>query len=180
VLGLGHRRVGAISIPLGGRPRGDRWIAPDDVPGHRVTRGRLEGFRAAATSAAFTAREAAFNDRAHGEAAAGALLDAPEPPTALVCMSDEHAIGALRAAAARGLAVPGDVSVTGWDDTPEAALAAPPLTTVRQSLRDHGRVCAELAMGDQSGGGGLHLQPWALVVRESTGPPPGLRGLSIH
>ena len=59
-----------------------------------------------------------LNDRAHGEAAAGVLLDGPEPPTGLLCMSDELAIGALRAAAARGLSVPGELSVVGWDDTP--------------------------------------------------------------
>jgi DNA-binding LacI/PurR family transcriptional regulator len=195
VLALGHRRLGVVSLPIGGRPRGDRPIAPDDRPAHRVTRGRLDGFRA--VSATLVAREAAFNDRARGEAAAGALLDAPEPPTAVLCMSDELAIGALRAAAARGLAVPGDVSVVGWDDTPEAARADPPLTTIRQSLREHGRVCAELAArrlaadedaargaevatpaaaggGDAAAGdpAAVRAQPWALVVRGSTGPPP--------
>jgi DNA-binding LacI/PurR family transcriptional regulator len=169
VLALGHRRLGVVSLPIGGRPRGDRPIAPDDRPAHRVTRGRLDGFRD--VSAALTAREAAFNDRARGEAAAGALLDAPEPATALLCMSDELAIGALRAAAARGLAVPGDVSVVGWDDTPEATRADPPLTTVRQSLREHGRVCAELA-ADAAVAPAVHLQPWELVVRGSTGPAP--------
>jgi DNA-binding LacI/PurR family transcriptional regulator len=86
-------------------------------------------------------------------------------------MSDELAIGALRAAAARGLAVPGDVSVVGWDDTPEATRADPPLTTVRQSLREHGRVCAELA-ADAAVAPAVHLQPWELVVRGSTGPAP--------
>ena len=48
-------------------------------------------------------REVELNDRAHGEVAAGVLLDGAEPPTGLLCMSDELAIGALRAAAARGL-----------------------------------------------------------------------------
>src|SRR4051812_4490892 len=112
VRALGHRRIGVISLPMGGRPRGDRPIAPGDTPTHRITRGRLAGFRAAGPVAA---REAAFNDRASGEAAAGALLDGAEPPTALLCMSDELAIGALRAAAARGLAVPAGLSVVGWD-----------------------------------------------------------------
>jgi DNA-binding LacI/PurR family transcriptional regulator len=168
VLDLGHRRLGVVSLPIGGRERGDRPIAPDDRPAHRVTRGRLDGFRT--VPAALTAREAAFNDRARGEAAAGALLDAPEPPTALLCMTDELAIGALRAAAARGLAVPADVSVVGWDDTPEAARADPPLTTIRQSLRDHGRVCAALAAAGAAVSTAVHLQPWELVVRGSTGP----------
>jgi DNA-binding LacI/PurR family transcriptional regulator len=188
-LALGHHRLGVVSLPFEGRERGERPIGPDDVPAHRVTRGRLAGFRGAARGAALVAREAAANGRAQGEAAAGALLDAPDRPTALLCMSDELAIGALRAAAARGLAVPADVSVVGWDDTPEAANAQPPLTTVHQSLRDHGRVCAELAAqavdGDAvagtdagavagraaAGWAGVHLQPWELVVRASTGPP---------
>jgi DNA-binding LacI/PurR family transcriptional regulator len=173
VLDLGHSRVGAISLPIGGRPRGDNPIGSDDVPAHRVTRGRLQGYREA-VGAAISAREAAFNDRARGEAAAGALLDAPERPTALLCMSDELAIGALRAAAARGLAVPGDVSVVGWDDTPAAARAEPPLTTIRQSLRNHGRLCAELAAsaGPLDAAPRVHLEPWELIVRDSTGPPP--------
>jgi DNA-binding LacI/PurR family transcriptional regulator len=174
VLELGHRRIGAISLPIGGRPRGDAPIGPDDVPAHRVTRGRLEGYRAAvaAAAAAFSAREAAFNDRARGEAAAGALLDAPERPTALLCMSDELAIGALRAAAARGLAVPADLSVVGWDDTAEARRADPRLTTIRQSLRDHGRLCAELAAsaGALDAAPRVHLEPWELIVRDSTAP----------
>jgi DNA-binding LacI/PurR family transcriptional regulator len=175
LLALGHRRLGAITLPLGGRARGNRPVERGDAATHRVTRGRLEGFRAAAPELA--AREAAFNDRSQGEAAAGALLDAPERPTALLCMSDELAIGALRAAAARGLAVPGDLSVTGWDDTPEAARADPPLTTIRQSLHDHGRVCAELAARALAAGEvaveGVWPQPWELVVRGSTAPPPG-------
>jgi DNA-binding LacI/PurR family transcriptional regulator len=192
VLGLGHRRIGVISFPLGGRPRGHRPIAPDDLATHRVTRGRLAGYREAVAArgggdavggggdvvdgggarAALAAWEAAFNDRASGEVAAGALLDAEEPPTVLLCMSDELAIGALAAAAARGLAVPGDLSVVGWDDTPEAARAAPPLTTIRQSLSAHGRLCAELAAsaGPLDAAPRAHLEPWELVVRGSTGP----------
>src|SRR4051812_15879923 len=94
LLALGHRRIGAITLPLGGRPRGDRPIAPDDMPGHRVTRGRLQGYRDAAPG--LNAREAGLNDRERGEAAARALLAADEPPTALLCMSDELAIGAQR------------------------------------------------------------------------------------
>jgi DNA-binding LacI/PurR family transcriptional regulator len=127
---------------------------------------------AAAGRPSLEAREAAFNDRARGEAAAGVLLDGPEPPTALLCMSDELAIGALRAADARGLAVPADLSVVGWDDTTEATRAQPRLTTIRQSLRHHGRLCAELAAsaGPLDAAPREHLEPWELIVRDSTGP----------
>jgi DNA-binding LacI/PurR family transcriptional regulator len=156
---LGHERVAAISLPFSFAGRDDRPLggAP---PALRVARERLAGYGVRA------GWEAAANDREHGETAAAALLDGPEPPSALLCMSDELAIGALRAAAARGLSVPGDLSVVGWDDTLEAQRATPALTTIRQSLRDQGRRCAELAAS--GGAETVEPQPWELVVREST------------
>ena len=137
--------------------RADRPLRPD-VPSHRVTRGRLQGYGVT------VGREVQLNDRAHGEAAAGLLLDGPEPPTGLLCMSDELAIGALRAAAARGITVPGQLSVVGWDDTQDGRRAG--LTTVRQSLRDQGRLCAELIAKNATGP--VDPQPWELVVRDTT------------
>ena len=119
-----------------------------------MTRGRLQGFGVS------LGREVRNNDRAHGERAAGTLLDSDSPPTGLLCMSDELAIGALQAARARGLVVPRDLSVVGWDDTPEASRAEPPLTTIRQSLREQGRRCAELAaVGASRAGGGPRRTP---------------------
>ena len=136
---LGHTRLAVLSLPFSLADRADRPLRRRASRSHRVTRGRLAGLRRRPSGA-----RSQLNDRAHGEAAAGVLLDGPEPPTGLLCMSDELAIGALRAAAAaRGIAVPGQLSVVGWDDTPEAARAGP-LTTIRQSLRDQGRLCAEL------------------------------------
>ena len=82
-------------------------------------------------------------------------------------MSDELAIGALQAARARGLVVPRDLSVVGWDDTPEARRADPPLTTIRQSLRDQGRRCAELAAAGGAARARVEPQPWESVVRAS-------------
>jgi DNA-binding LacI/PurR family transcriptional regulator len=73
-------------------------------------------------------------------------------------MSDELAIGALRAIGDR------NVSVVGWDDTPEAERAG--LTTIHQSLEDHGRVCAELVA--RGAPPGVYLEPWSFVVRGST------------
>jgi DNA-binding LacI/PurR family transcriptional regulator len=161
LLALGHRRLGAIAIPLGEfETRGDRDVPPHAVASHRVTRGRLAGYRAAAPEIAV--REVVANSREHGERAAAALLDAADPPTALACMSDELAIGALRAAAARGR----EIAVVGWDDTEEAERAR--LTTIHQSLHDHGRRCAELAAQGAAAAPGVHLQPWRLVVRDST------------
>ena len=115
---LGHSRLAVLSLPFSLSDRADRPLRAE-APAHRVARGRLEGYGVA------VGREVQNNDRAHGEAAAGALLDAPTPPTGLLCMSDELAIGALQAARARGLVVPRDLSVVGWDDTPEARARRP-------------------------------------------------------
>ncbi|HET9973654.1 MAG TPA: substrate-binding domain-containing protein, partial [Streptosporangiaceae bacterium] len=79
-------------------------------------------------------------------------------------MSDELALGALRAAASAGLDVPGEVAITGWDDTDAAAPAG--LSTVRQSLRDQGERCARIALGLS---GPVQDPPgWEVVERSST------------
>jgi len=159
VKALGHTRIGAIAIPLGlFGERTDREVAADAVPTHRITRERLGGYREAIPDIAV--REVVFNAREHGERAAAALLAAADPATAILCMSDELAIGALRAIGDR------DVSVVGWDDTPEAERAG--LTTIHQSLEDQGRACAELIA--QGAPPGVYLEPWRLVVRASTRP----------
>ena len=166
---LGHERLAVLSLPFSIAGRADRPLSLTEPPAHRVTRGRLAGFGVAA------GREVAVNDRAHGETAAGTLLDGPEPPTGLLCMSDELAIGALRAAAERGLSVPGELSVVGWDDTPEAARADPPLTTIRHSLRDQGHHCAVLAAAGAPAAPPVEPQPWELVIRASTGKAESFR-----
>jgi DNA-binding LacI/PurR family transcriptional regulator len=157
---LGHTRIGAIAIPLGlFDERADRQVAPDAVAVHRVTRERLAGYRDAVPD--IVVREVVFNARDHGERAAAALLAGDDPPTAILCMSDELAIGALRAIGDR------NVSVVGWDDTADAERAG--LTTIHQSLEDQGRVCAELVA--QGAPEGVWPQPWRLVVRGSTRAP---------
>ncbi len=161
---LGHERLAVLSLPWEIADRADRTLRAGE-PKHRVTRGRLAGYGVT------VGREVAANDRAHGEAAAGALLDGPEPPTGLLCMSDELAVGALHAATVRGIPVPEKLSIVGFDDTPEASRADPPLTTIRQSLRDQGRLCARLA-ASETPPASVEPQPWELIVRGSTGPSP--------
>ncbi|MCF2526907.1 LacI family DNA-binding transcriptional regulator [Yinghuangia soli] len=106
-----------------------------------------------------------------GQAAAGALLD--RGATAVVCGSDLMALGVIRAVRERGLTVPGDVSVVGYDDSPLVAFTDPPLTTVRQAVAPMG-AAAVRALLDEIGGGRaprteLVYRP-ELVVRGSTGP----------
>ena len=146
--------------------------APGPAVTYPLTRHRWEGYLGAwrqAGGAADDLRVAvcAANATALGEAFAGELLRGDDPPDAIAAMSDELALGALRAAARAGVAVPAAVSVTGWDDSETAADAG--LTTVWQSLRDQGRRCARIALG--------HRPPadqdppaWRVVVRGSARP----------
>ena len=113
-----------------------------------------------------------------GEAAAGRLLD--RGVTGIVCGSDLMALGAIRAARQRGLSVPGDVSVVGYDDSPLIAFTDPPLTTVRQPVAAMA-VAAVRALVDEINGHGAphseYLFRPELVVRGSTAivPPPPRR-----
>ena len=111
----------------------------------------------------------------HGILGGAALLDLPVPPTAVFAGSDETALGVIEAARTRGLRVPDDLSVVGFDDTPVARLAAPPLTTVRQPLRELGAVAVRTALRLAAGEGvdSHHVElATELVVRQSTGRRP--------
>jgi DNA-binding LacI/PurR family transcriptional regulator len=105
-----------------------------------------------------------------GHEAAAKLLDRARRPTAILALSDVIALGALQAAADRGIAVPHDLSVAGFDDIPEAATATPALTTIRQPHDRKGSEAVRLLLeGEQSGSVVL---PTELVVRASTAPAP--------
>lgn len=104
------------------------------------------------------------------------LLDLREPPTAILAMSDILAIGALQGAAEAGVAVPGELSVVGFDDT-VASQASPPLTTIAQPHEEKGRLAAQLLNEEVERGGARRgrsrdeILPTELVVRGSTAPP---------
>jgi LacI family transcriptional regulator len=101
------------------------------------------------------------------------LLALPEPPTAVFAGSDETALGVMEAARRRGLRVPDDLSVVGFDDTQVARMASPPLTTVRQPLREMGGVALRTALrlsdGERPESHHVELAT-ELVVRGSTAP----------
>ena len=108
-----------------------------------------------------------------GHAAAAALLD--QGCTAVVCGSDLMAFGVIRAVRQRGLSVPGDVSVVGFDDSPLIAFADPPLTTIRQPVEAMGAAAVNVLLEEISGNpaqrGEFVFQP-ELVVRGSTAAAP--------
>ena len=82
-----------------------------------------------------------------GYAGANALLDLEKPPTAIFASNDAMAMGAMDAARDRGLRIPDDISVIGFDDIPQAAQVRPALTTVRQPLEQMGRVATQILLG---------------------------------
>ncbi|MGY1699290.1 LacI family DNA-binding transcriptional regulator [Geodermatophilus sp. SYSU D00766] len=183
----GARRPVVLGFPLD-RDRTRRLLAGPAVGPVRfpVTRHRWEGLRDAWTGAGHAPEELRFavcpvNDAGHGEAFTAELLRGPHRPDAVAAMSDELALGALRAVAAAGLDAPGDVAVTGWDDSDAAGRAG--LTTLAQSLRRQGSRCALVALGLEPGD--PVPDEWRVVVRETTrwtregpGVPAPSRGVS--
>lgn len=159
---LGHRRIGYAAGPAE----------------RTTTRDRLEGHRAALTArglAEDSGRLVAHGtyDRPSGHRAALELLDRAPDLTAIVAANDTIALGVCAALRERGLRVPGDVSVAGFDDLPFSVDAAPALTTVRLPLRAAGARAGRLVMGrDAPPEGGTATVPAELVVRLSTAPPP--------
>jgi DNA-binding LacI/PurR family transcriptional regulator len=163
----GARRPAVLSLPFG-RDRLSRLETgpdPGEIP-YPVTRERLLGIhdhcRATGLDpAGLPVAVVARNDRAEAVDLAGELLDTGAD--AVVAMSDQLAFAVLDAAARRGLRVPEDVAVSGWDDDPEAARLG--LTTITQSLHDQGRTCAEIALGDRPS---ADAASWTPTVRGST------------
>lgn len=103
---------------------------------------RWRGYRLAHEDAGLPLPDEAIavaHDQPGGMIAAKTLFDGRTPPRAVVCVNDETALGILVSALSRGMSVPGDVAITGFDDVPVAALTAPSITTVRQPMRELGR-----------------------------------------
>ncbi len=163
LISLGHTHIGVIT--------GHRtWCASVD---------RLAGYHSALLAAGLPimpeyVREADFWVEG-GQRAAHELLALPSRPTAIFAMSDPMAVGVLHAARERGLEVPTDLSVVGFDDVEMASIVTPALTTVSQPLQEMGRLAVTL----------LYRQIYSLpldanrvelstklIVRDSTAPPP--------
>jgi DNA-binding LacI/PurR family transcriptional regulator len=179
VVSLGHRFVGILSFGL--TPDNHHGpVSPERLRSarFRVTRDRVAGYLEGLAPAGITAREvpvweAACGDQQLGHAGALWLMQRTPRPTALLCMSDELALGAIRAAAELNLSVPDDLSIVGFDDTPAASWSTPPLTTIRQDLVAKGRHTGELAlrMLDGSRPGRPITIGVSLTMRSSTAPP---------
>jgi LacI family transcriptional regulator len=166
LLSLGHRRIGIITGPM------ELVCARDRLDGYRVAL-----LRAGLHASDDLIRMGDFEPEGAyrgAEALAGSLLDLAEPPTAIFAGSDQQAYGVYQAARARGLTIPTDLSVVGFDDVPLCEWVSPTLTTVRQPLaemaREATRMVLDLSRSRDLAAPRIELAT-ELVVRESTAPP---------
>ncbi len=158
LIGLGHRRIAYL---------GDQLGYQSDVE-------RRAGYQAALDAAGIAAMpELVVRGNGKAEAAMEAmekLLALADPPTAVCCYNDMTALGAMRQMRVRGLRVPEDLSVVGFDDLFFASYTQPPLTTVRQPMRKMGKMAMESLLALMSGAESVaQIKVDAeLIVREST------------
>jgi LacI family transcriptional regulator len=157
LIALGHRRLGFVKGP----------------PDHRAAVLRYDGFvdalRGASLNAAPWTAEGDFTFKS-GVEAAEKLLRESNQITALACANDDMAAGAMLALHRAGLEIPSAISVTGFDDTPMSEIIWPPLTTVRQPIKDLAEHAVHLLF-ETNGSVQRQVVPHHLVVRESTAPP---------
>ncbi|RJF90950.1 LacI family DNA-binding transcriptional regulator [Sphingomonas cavernae] len=160
----GHRRIGLVLGPHG----------------FRSARERRQGFEDAIAAAGIALPASLTADGNYtfesGLAAGDRLLDHLPRPTAIFASNDEMAAGVIHAARQRGLEVPRDLSVIGFDDNPIAAHIWPPLTTVRWPIAAMARSAALKLVGDATGQGNAAAEPAiflsSLIRRASVAPPP--------
>ena len=157
LVNTGHRRIGFIK----------------GHPNHMASDDRLFGYRRALDRAGIAfepqlVMSGAF-DFESGLAAAAVLLDLPHPPTAIFASNDDMAAGVLAEAHGRGLSLPDDLSVAGFDDTTLARTVWPALTTIHQPMAELARTATEILI---AGGDINHRRlPHTLVERASGAPP---------
>jgi len=157
----GHRRIGHIKGPRA----------------HGACQWRLAGYRQALRQYGIAYDPAlVVNGQFSFESgieAANALLDLPEPPSAIFAANDDMAAAVFRVAGQRGLRIPRDLSVCGFDDTPIAGHIYPALTTVRQPTASMGRLATEQLIDRirSPEAGVMVTVDHAVLVRESTHPP---------
>ena len=155
LIALGHQHIALLSGP-------DSSVS---------SRARLSGWREVMAQAGLEPCAVAHGDwsAASGYEKAHQLLAGASLPQAILVANDQMALGVLRACAEKGVAVPGQISVIGFDDTADSAWFTPPLTTIRQAFREAGQRSVEWLLTPQAGEENVQTQlPVTLVERHST------------
>jgi LacI family transcriptional regulator len=158
LINLGHRRIGFVTGTM------TMGCATERLRGYERAL-KQHGLR-------YDAKLVARGDfqQPQGYACTHQLLSLKPRPTAIFASNDVMAFGAMEAARDLGLRIPDDVSIVGFDDVPQAESVHPPLTTVRQPLREMGRAAARLLVKRINGDGDLITRiqlPTSLTVRQS-------------
>lgn len=162
LISLGHRRIGIITLPL-----------------HLMTsRARLAGYREALERAGIPVDPALICEGNYllgdGVQQTLALLDQPDPPTAIFAGNDAQAAGVYRVLYERNIRIPDEMSVVGFDDVMYTPQMSPPLTTIHQPLEEMGKMAASMLLrliaGQQLESNHVELST-SLVIRESCAPP---------
>jgi LacI family transcriptional regulator len=164
LLGLGHRRIGFVK----------------GLCDHAATRLRLQGYQDALAQAGLVLDNDLIVDGdfsfTAGQTAARRLLDLSPKVTAIFACNDEMAAGAISYAHDRGLSIPREVSVIGFDGGTVSRVVWPPLTTVYQPIQDLGAQAVALLTASEAERGTARgkplIMPHALILRQSTGPCP--------
>jgi DNA-binding LacI/PurR family transcriptional regulator len=157
LLELGHTRIALLGGPsssVSARARLSGWVSALEAAGHSAC-GCENGDWSAASG----------YEKGHQ------LLAAGVPPQAILVANDQMALGVIRACAEKGLSVPGDISVVGYDDTADSAWFSPPLTTIRQTFREAGEQSVDWLLRQSSGQTPRETQirlPVSLIERAST------------
>jgi LacI family transcriptional regulator len=161
LIALGHRRIAYLSGTWDGGPVADRRA------------GLRQAMREAGLAPPLEVHIAVADFFSGTESAVYDLLHLPAPPSAVVCLNDITAVAVVRALQERGVRVPADMSVVGYDDLPFAEHLQPPLTTVRRPIREMGRVAAELLLSESAASHEHRELVFApeLVTRATTAPP---------
>lgn len=172
LLELGHRRIVHVTH--------HKWQDRDQPGNHRDARERAEGYAAAMAAAGLEPRILAYQPPAMGglhfttalDGVVDAILAGPQPATAAVCYCDHTALGLIQHLQSRGIVVPDQMSVIGYDGIEAGAILRPGLTTLRQPLVELGRAAAEMVLAQIAGTKvtDREFQP-ELLRRSSTAPP---------
>ncbi|MFC7623722.1 LacI family DNA-binding transcriptional regulator [Microlunatus sp. GCM10028923] len=156
---LGRKRIAAIGT----------------VPGREggTASQRFEGYRRAVAAAGLPVRQESVQkfNRIQGEAAMERLLDSEPRPDAVFCFNDLVAVGALATLRRRGLSVPGDVALIGWDDIREVSYSWPPISSIRADADQIAAIAVEMIIDQLAGNRPAELHRtvgYSLIAREST------------
>jgi LacI family transcriptional regulator len=161
LVGLGHRRIAYVCFDMA-----------KDYGRYRLLKRALA--HAGAPSGTVYVKEG-YPAETIGYTATRQLLELPEPPTAIQYINDYTAMGGYRAIYEKGLRIPGDISVIGYDDIPIASLLSPPLTTIRHPVYELGRLAGKMLVDSIQSEEPLPIRRIRLhaqfVMRASTAPP---------